>query len=606
MTTDSNRNVYAASQVFGQNLKADTFYVPSSNVAQGFGKILLTSYKCDGSMRWARLLECNGVAYVYGMQYDGGANLYVAGKMTGADKYFGSDTTVATPNLHNVLVKFDTLGAIKWIRFLGADNSQNQLLTGSNYGSLAIDGVGNIHHYVDMKSGVQISPAVISIRGTYDLRYSPTGILLSAMRLSLDSTARLSRPVMNKQSGTAYFLCGPNPNFPSNNHPNLIAAIAPSGAVLWKDTLSIGGLNSLYYDGIGHLYSGGGTGLSSFAIKGQTVTNTTYTNGGLGVIVKLDTLGNVKWIHKNESNFNVCTLGEIVSLSNGNLFSSGRLGGIAKSGSDSISVLQSEGQNPYFAMVDTAGNHVQFGQMRGNGFYDRAFSVTIDKQGSVYMGGQVEDSIKAPAAGVTPYKSNGGSSDFFLAKYGFDCNCTIAPTSSFTKTQNNATRTVTVTYTGTTTALDSLVWQWGDGQKLKVTSNYTAPVTHTYGGSGSSFSACAIAYSGCGTAQNCQSVQFPTAIYGVGQQESVSLVAIPNPARTVVALAYDYGDGAALRANRSLIIYDATGRVVHRAQVSEMKGSITVPVESWAAGTYMVRMEEGGKTLLAQRLTVTH
>src|SRR6185437_359404 len=92
MCTDSHGNVYALSTVGDNNIKADTFYLAAVHSTGSAGSIgseinmLLTSYKCDGTMRWARLIEDNSAFSIHGLAYDGSGNLYLAGASDGEAK----------------------------------------------------------------------------------------------------------------------------------------------------------------------------------------------------------------------------------------------------------------------------------------------------------------------------------------------------------------------------------------------------------------------------------------------------------------------------------------------------------------------------------------
>ena len=80
----------------------------------------------------------------------------------------------------------------------------------------------------------------------------------------------------------------------------------------------------------------------------------------------------------------------------------------------------------------------------------------------------------------------------------FTVPCVVAPTASFTQTGTTATHNFT--YTGTTVALDSVVWNFGDGGHavgLTAVHSYTAAGVYT---------ACVTAYSPCGSNAFCNTV----------------------------------------------------------------------------------------------------
>jgi hypothetical protein len=83
---------------------------------------------------------------------------------------------------------------------------------------------------------------------------------------------------------------------------------------------------------------------------------------------------------------------------------------------------------------------------------------------------------------------------------------------------------------------------------------------------------------------------------------STGMLVFPNPATQAVSVNYHFGTGAEKR----LVVYDLSGRRVASVPVTEAHGSHTLQVESWIPGIYLVRMEENGKAIHTQRLTISH
>src|SRR5690606_22004256 len=124
--------------------------------------------------------------------------------------------------------------------------------------------------------------------------------------------------------------------------------------------------------------------------------------------------------------------------------------------------------------------------------------VAADKSGSIYFGGEFTGDISAE--GLSPKNSVGGNTDFFLVKYGYDCNCAGSTVQSdFTFTVNNPAKSVQFVYTGTL-PVDSIVWKFGDGAKVK-----QAGPNHIYTAQGT-YTVCAIAYMPCGRHMMCKEV----------------------------------------------------------------------------------------------------
>jgi hypothetical protein len=148
MCTDPNGNVYALSIVGHDNIIADSF--DHTATYETHNNLFITSYNCNGQMRWAKLISVSNEALPYGITADSLGHIYVAGYFVHTNGLhglsIGNDTTI-TGNLDQIngLVQFDTSGHFKWIRMVGA-NSYNTLLGAYDFGSsLAMDGANNAH-----------------------------------------------------------------------------------------------------------------------------------------------------------------------------------------------------------------------------------------------------------------------------------------------------------------------------------------------------------------------------------------------------------------------------------------------------------------------------
>ena len=88
-----------------------------------------------------------------------------------------------------------------------------------------------------------------------------------------------------------------------------------------------------------------------------------------------------------------------------------------------------------------------------------------------------------------------------------------------------------------------------------------------------------------------------------GDQAATGMLVYPNPAGSIVNVNYIYGNDHT--ADRRIAIYDATGRKVAETQVYDSKGSTSLSLSNLAAGVYLVRMEENGRSIHVQQLSVT-
>ena len=159
MCTDANGNVYVTAITGAIDIAADTFSMAvAHNIGFSIPHILLTSYSCDGTMRWAKLIESYDLATAGGLAYSNGS-IYLAGNMVGGNKYVGYDTAIVSYNVNSFTLRVDTTGTFKWIRFIGADIPATQTLA-NDKGNIAIDGQGFIHNFNVIKSGCQVTPTM--------------------------------------------------------------------------------------------------------------------------------------------------------------------------------------------------------------------------------------------------------------------------------------------------------------------------------------------------------------------------------------------------------------------------------------------------------------
>jgi len=527
---DPTGNTYASSTVGSTGIKADTFYKATSYNSQA-PYILLTSYRCDGTMRWAHAFDGSGSARCVGLKYYNGS-IYIAGSWTVQasnpnTRFIGSTSVPGHEWQDGFLAKLDSLGNVSWVQFVGQNVANTSII--NSLGSLEIDAQGNIHRFVQVANGVKLSPTVTSVQGIYDMIYDQSGTLLRSFRLDNTDTFSLedqkqtvfkkSSVAINNRNGNIYVML-------YSQYQSRLCAYSSTGTLLWYDTTRTTSyaersvLWDVYYDGNNGIYTSGNGSNGKFGIQGAPVVyNLTNASGNLSVIVKVDTNGIPKWIYANEHNSTNGYLSCTKSLPDGSIVAAGLGSSTINSNTSSLS-SPGGGQNSYYTIVDTSGRLIKMDYLYGNGT-EYFSALATDPYGNMCFGGYVSDSVKTP--GGNYYKNTGGASDFFITRLGYNCGCTSNPVAGFT---NGAAlgKTVTYTYSGSTPA-DSLIWSFGDGQKLKVTTGFTAPVSHTYP-SNAIYNACVTCYSGCGTNTYCKIA--PLAVNAILGNEEVRVY--PNPA----------------------------------------------------------------------------
>ena len=430
MCTDEARNIYITSPVGDIGIQADTFHMTAAFFS-GYNTphTLVVSYDCAGNFRWAKLIDAHDAATNNGIVYSNGY-VYLAETLVGASMKIGYDTTfspVAPFGCISCVIKLDTLGSFKWVRITGNELAGGYGLTGICT-NIAIDGQGNIHHYDIVPAGVDLSPTITSILGTYDLKYDSAGNLLSAVRMEIDTLGgaywtegpALIYPAINKASGVVY-ACIYVTDTTTGFNSICLAAFDALGHKLWYDTCYWPTqFNGIAYDGNNNLYTIGfaqfdtANYIAYFPLHGDTIIGNGYPITKLSSILTLDTFGNIK--HHYDVNFNENGgFSDIRVVPGGKLAVTGDMIYAAKYGTDSITNITGK-QEPFNAIFDTAGNLIHWDYDTGTAFYNWGITLTVDNIGNIYYGGMNQSQLSVP--GLTPIVSVSGSTNFFVDKYG--------------------------------------------------------------------------------------------------------------------------------------------------------------------------------------------
>lgn len=588
MCTDDNGNVYSMAQVGDINIKADTFSQSAFSTSNDSWHILFMSHDCNGNMRFAKLIEsksnntCDGIAYSNG-------HIYVGGTLYNTDKRIGYDATLTGIYNSTFTSKFDTSGAYVWTQFIGPD--EYSTVQSSGIGDLAIDGQGNIHRFVTVKSGLKITQTLTSTWGSYDLKYSPNGTLIDVNKLQdIDSGYHILVAKIDKSSNKSYVLFGYRGGTTTRSG-NALLAYNPNGTMIWKDTTNpqngIGNFRIKPGDGI--YFTGGFTQfVGPFVLKGMSVSNQISQSARSSLIGKLDILtGNPIWLKHIDGLNGVNELFDIEVLPDNTITTTGHYAGFKKYRGDTLSTPMGANYRPVIFSIDTTGALLDWEYMEGTDFYNFSKVITSDKKGNVYVGGEVSKDLKA---GKLPqYSSHGGNSDFFIAKFGYDCGCsTIAvPASNFNfSVADTLAKEIQFTFLGTSPH-DSVVWRFGDASVLTALSpKHVFPDTGWY-------TVCAKVMVPCGRKVFCKDVYVPykdtsttdtgNSVITVNTLDNVRVY--PNPANDILHI-----DG--LEPGSRIELYDIIGRKTHMivtAKQNEVINLVHLP-----PGNYIIHLTDSG------------
>ncbi len=448
--TDSYGNVYILNLVYPTGLlSVDTLIFGDYQTSAQ--NILLTSFRCDGTYRWTKIIGGAAGSYCNSVQADtlGGiylfSNLYI---YAGTIGHIDTDSSIAGTEQSMHVIKYDTSGTLQWIRSPQSDTiSFENAINNSKAIDMHVSKNGIVSLLTRMPPGAHInSSLVLSQPGTYILQYDRFGNYLSALPLNFEI----------RGIGTSYQLSTNMTRSPNGNiiisgyryqtayetlviENDTIDAIAfvvsfdSAGTLLWHheilkyDSLYTNGLflgrastdadNSVYLSGIAsHLDT----------IAGYTVNNPLSPNiTATPILVKLYADGTLAWAKNAEVGSS--TVGWGVATTNSTVAISGYYSGVMhwQGANTSTNNIPNQGYNPYIAIFNsqTGAFIMQDTLTSSNGNDEKAIGITVDKNGSYYVCGTFETNIILPNGTFQAW----GDGDIFFAKYGTDdCEFTIS------------------------------------------------------------------------------------------------------------------------------------------------------------------------------------
>ncbi|MBS1690187.1 MAG: T9SS type A sorting domain-containing protein, partial [Bacteroidetes bacterium] len=301
------------------------------------------------------------------------------------------------------------------------------------------------------------------------------------------------------------------------------------------------------------------------------IINTVSTHGAAPIITKLDTNGNKVWLSNASSNH--ATYCNTLALNGSNVAVAASYNGkLVCTGLDSLYHPTAIGEGydvSLIALNASTGAFIKLDSI-SSGFPDNEYatSITADKHSNVYIGGNFSNALYA---NTDTMSSIGGGSDLFVVKYGYDnCSCTSSPVAAYT---HSGTNTIDFTYTGTTTALDSVVWTFGDGTTAR---GNTA--SHTYTASGTYY-ACVAAYTACGSNTHCDSVNTTVGIDKVGTFSNINIY--PNPMSNTLVIQH-------AAPGTQLTLFNLMGEQVYRCIITSTTQQINTA--QLPRGTYLLQL----------------
>jgi hypothetical protein len=590
IAVDNNDNTYVLWAIADQ-ANIDGHAIPCN----GYSDIAVTSFKCDGSYRWTKVVGSSSPDAGFGLGTDTLGGLYILGYLGSsgvADVYVDADTVIAPTSRRMVLFKYDTSGNYQWLRM--PEPTTTSGVTANAGFNITVTPGGDVHIMSvltpDSYAGGAFAATYPGDNNIYALKYDKNGNFIGGLHFDVTRPANAgiapySFNLIYDPASTHYYWAGMryDPNTISFGNTaitggNFLTCFNSNGSVAWvqksnNDAIPTALVGKPAIDEAGNVYVAGysyndfnggtGDGFGSYDF------DNTLGVWAFPVLVKFSSTGNVMYA-KNASD-NMDNAGTAVAYHNGMVALTGHQAG----GNflwDGVSIgPNNEYYDVFLARFDaTTGTCLAIDTIpSGTMVNEYPTHLVSDRKGNFYVGGEFDGNMTV--AGTTLTKQD-GYTDGFIARFEYhSCDC-ILPATIFS--YSGAGSDYTMTYIGSM-PVDSVIWSFGDGHTgTGITATHTYTVADT-------FTICATAYNECGSNQYCQTV-----ISIIANTQSVSglseafpgVCVYPNPAEDKLQV-------KGLASEISYRLYNSIGGVVMKGGLSSWSNTINI---SELAGGYYV------------------
>ena len=484
ITTDKWGNIYVVASVaaFDISIGSEPVTIPLSYST--VPDICIASYKCDGTLRWFKMIVASQDNEGFAVKTDTLGGVYVIGRMIitfGSSPNKGyiqnntvTDTVIApfSGNKTMFLMKLDTGGAYKWLRMPEPD-TLTPVSTISGFIDMDVDEDGNIYSLCELKPGAYADGSFVAKDtagwniwnndGEYVLKYNKDGVFQGGFHLPIGKVGTDGAVTFIKRDAKRhrFYVSGGSIGFSSSDtlfvggtsvYSMYVACFSDAGELLWlkhdnpiPDNFGFP-KNRPALDRKGNVYIAGMCD-SGFNFNGSPFPNSL---GGTeeSFLVKLDTNGNNVWATNGSNNDVSSAVGVAVSEDTVAVFgyescTEFSWGTYTIGGTFLRSYLARFNVNTGNVIgIDTINhdplNNCQPGS--GGGFLiGTTGTVGADRFGNFYCGGSFSSRIYVAGDTITTV---GGDTDWFIAKFGTN-NCSV-PISSLATTNSATHDNVTI------------------------------------------------------------------------------------------------------------------------------------------------------------------
>lgn len=605
MKSDNEGNMYILAIV----TRTSARFMGDTIIVNGPDDLLLYKLDCNGNKVWKKQIgHLTGIDDgTQDLVIDKTGNIYLIGfaNPSSSNPFIVDTDTTYTPGIseriHSNIIKFDKNGNFLYYK-------SNQIPNVLGYLLAYLKPTISEDNYLYILTNVRGDIGLISRSDTtqqqyFILKYDTNAILQSYFPVT-DSGTIFTWSVTSDNNGNIY-IGGYTDNIGSSSKITIYNGhqVSASKTFVCKfDTSSIfkwitvnddqvtgitdikynKKLKTLFATGFGGgQYIAGDTGTRYGSIR---IENYVY-NASSPIVLAFDTMGNC--VNGNIVGMRYPGPGFSIDVSNVNhILIGGRAVGHTSIGSDTFNT---NGQDGFYAELNSDLEFIGGSTLNGNGFYDQVTKVAYDERGNIYVGGYMAGDLYL--LGDTLRKILGGNSNLFIAKYGVPtCTCPYA-VANYT---DAFTSSLKYTFTSSASNADTIWWEFGDGN---IQSGGTT-ATHTYATAGS-FTVCQHVSNVCSDDEFCKSVSVVTGIHDV--KESYAAIIYPNPASTSIHIHMQGGD---LPENSQYVLFDITGKQILNGKINGNDTSIQLS-NAVTDGVYLLQINDvKGMMLMSKRVEV--
>ena len=328
IATDKNNNVYVISPIGYSQAKVAGIPKKTYNNNLGNADFVIAKFNCSGDYKWSRVIGGNESDHMNRVFTDSLGNVYAAGMVVRNSStslvHFGGeglteyDTILpygsGVQNRRGLfLVKYDSIGAMKWLRMPQPSNiSLSDSFGHSGSLDLSVDTAGNSYWLCAITPGIYADGAFVNTlpgSNIFVFKYNALGNFQAAVPLQIAATGPsiINFKMTRDQSNGNFYIAGVvdhNPNSTdelilggqSVTHRMYVAAFNASGMFLWKkenaNTYNFDGMKDICLDSQGNIYVTGGTGISDSFNGIPLVTPTGHM---FPFLIKLNPAGETIW-----------------------------------------------------------------------------------------------------------------------------------------------------------------------------------------------------------------------------------------------------------------------------------------------------------------------